>query len=202
VRAVLGGIAVLFVASVAGIFVGRAIAEKQLHGTRLEQRASVQLRLESDIRGIVRGSVFPDIPLWEPGGDNPRTVSEILPNGGILPLVSSGCEDCIDDVRALYHASKSIEESAARVIVVGNNVESTVQLEQAMKADEIRLSLYCDVTQVLHRDHHVLSTPCYFWIGEDGALNDFGGGKRSVEEFEDLVEKLQRANGGNDGENG
>lgn len=184
--------ALIVAAGVLGVYLGDAIAERSVMERRSLLRESIQKRLESEISGIARGESFPQLTVWAPDGNASRSILDLIPDGGIVVLVSSGCQDCIEDILAIRDAARSKELPPGHIIILGNSSEDTRVLAAEMELAGVELPLYCDVPQSMHREYRVLTTPCYFVIDANGIVTDFGGGRRTTGELERVVESFQQ----------
>jgi hypothetical protein len=172
---------VVVVVFLAGSWLGSVYGEHRAQNAQQKQRVGLDAFLKSKITGIEVGQPFPPVTLWTPDGSMGFPIPELLPEGGVVYLVSAGCKSCIDGLKALQTARQALGDSAPQVIaVVDSDAESVATL---MAENGIALPLYWDLEMEFLKRYNVRTTRTYFVLDADNRLTRMGSAGIDVEEY-------------------
>jgi hypothetical protein len=184
-RTALFYVAVLVVVAALGVWLGSWLGLRKAEASREMERAKMQSYLVENMQGIERGSMFPDIPVWSADGTQAFGIHELLPHGGVLVYVASGCNSCIDALEALKEAQEAAGARARAVIVILDG--SPDSLAARLRARDLEVSFYHDVEQSFAHDFHVGIFPASFVIADGGVLTDMIAGTHTREDFDRVL---------------
>jgi hypothetical protein len=139
--------------------------------------SSAQTRdLQTGAPGIHIGAPLPAVLVWSAEGDRAFEVRQLLPEGGIILLVSPGCDVCITAAVQMQMAVASLGVNEAHAILLTKHAAGGGQLRDTLRARGVNLEVYCDVQESFLREHHVAANPAFLALDKDGIVLDFGAG--------------------------
>jgi peroxiredoxin len=192
---VLAAAAVVVAVFLAGSWLGSIYGEHRAQNAQQKQRVELDAFLKSHITGIEVGRPFPSVTLWTPDGSQGFEIPELLPEGGVVYLVSAGCKSCIDGLKAMQTARQALGDSALQAVaVVDSDAESVATL---MAENGIALPLYWDLEMEFLKRYNVRTARTYFVLAPSGVVQAMGTAGLETEEYERLLtgEYLPLANG-------
>lgn len=182
----------VFVVSIAATatlawLLGTAYGNRRIQHTR-SQRAEEWAHIQAEeMKGIAVGRAFPTVPLWSVDGtyafNDPR---ELLPEGGMLVMLSADCSACIDIASAFQEARNLMPESPPTIVLVFEGSISSALLS-SLRAHDVSLPVTVDAEEILIRIHNVKNLPSYFALDESGVLRFSGYGRRNSKELMSLL---------------
>jgi peroxiredoxin len=178
---VLAAAAVVVAVFLAGSWLGSIYGEHRAQNAQQKQRVELDAFLKSHITGIEVGRPFPSVTLWTPDGSQGFEIPELLPEGGVVYLVSAGCKSCIDGLKAMQTARQALGDSALQAVaVVDSDAESVATL---MAENGIALPLYWDLEMQFYERYNVRTARTYFVLDADNRLTRMGSAGIAVDEY-------------------
>ncbi len=170
---------------VGGLALGPVLGRYKLAADRTDDRASYQSYLEENILGIEVGKMFPDIPVWSIDGTSAYGIHELLPAGGMLLYVSSGCEACARTLKSIGQVREARRGDSFDVILVvrGDPGEFT-SLADSLGTD---VPMYHDAEDAFARVFHVSTFPTAFRLANGGLLTRIVAGPESESDFAPIL---------------
>jgi len=139
---------------------GNAFIYLQSRISAREANSDLMSFLESTISGIEVGSVFPEFPVWSTDDGSGVFLSELLPEGGIILFLSSGCVSCNEIMTQIAHEGNLAEKLSDKlVIVVDGNVEPLIRFTDSLN---LEFGVYQDIERHLSLNHQVRAFPAFF----------------------------------------
>jgi peroxiredoxin len=153
--------------------------------SREQQRQEMEAYLDERVVGLEVGEPFPDLVLWSNDGTQAFRITELLPEGGTLFYFSSDCPSCTDAFNALASAIRDLDHRTKPIVIMtGSNSD---RLTQSVTNSQIKLPLYRDMEESLHRIHKMILARAYFALDGTGILRAMGTIDTDPAEYQELL---------------
>ena len=168
-----------------GVWLGAWLGERRAEAGRQSEQADLQTYLEQNIVGIEVGRMFPDIPIWSADGRDAFGIHELLPQGGVLVYVATGCNSCVDAITALDAVQRAAGAEARPALVVLDGHPDS--LAAGLAAAGIEMTFYHDVERSFTKLYRVAIFPSAFVIDEHGRVTEIVAGPNTRNDFQKIV---------------
>ncbi len=176
-------------ALVAGTIAGRWLGLCSAEGTRSESSDNELHLLTENLVGIRVGQHFPDVLLWDELTGPPLTISDVLPNGGVLVVAALGCEPCVAKLAALQEAVNRHAREIRPVVIVADRAHNVDSLISNLRGSGIGIPVYVDVEESLRRRHNVATSMALFVLDSKWTVEDIKVGGKFPDDYLSLVER-------------
>jgi len=169
-RVILVGLLSLLVIAI-GWMIGSA------YGTWQNKRAIAQIEerdqalLLGKLSGIEEGQPFPDIPIWSLDGEHSSRIKEILPNGGVVVLLSVGCQSCVEEAATVQSTLLKLQDRGKPVVLILDGHAEGRHISREMDDYGVLLPVYVDTQHLLRHEFHVATRTAYFSISPEGLVD-------------------------------
>jgi peroxiredoxin len=144
-----------------------------------------QQYLQRNIHDMGVGKPFPDIPLWKPDGVTTVQIRDLLPRGGLVIYTSGDCPSCIETVRALGEARRSLKDKVSPAVIISGG--DPTRIVDFVAKESINVAVVRDTQMSLSSDYGVVSVPSYFLLDEKQVVHSFGVTGGTTGEFTKLL---------------
>lgn len=120
------------------------------------------------------GRPLPPIVVWFVTGAESYDIRDLLPDGGIILVVSTECDACLESSEELIVNKATSWRQYVETIIVGDHVLGLAGFVQKLRERGVFTAVYCDVQETLRRVHEITPNPAYFLLGTSGIVLDFG----------------------------
>jgi peroxiredoxin len=178
-------VAVLIVVAAVGVWLGTWLGLRRVEAGKQLEQAQMQSFLKDNIVGIEVGKMFPDIPVWSADGTQAFGIHELLPHGGVLVFIASGCNSCLAALQALHDAQTAAgAEARAALVVLDGDPDS---LASGLRENGLVMPFYHDAERSFATQYHVGIFPTSFVLADDGTVAEMIAGTYTREEFEEAL---------------
>lgn len=161
---------------VSGLWLGSLYGQHRSN-VRKSAIVSAQTReLQTDAQGIRIGQPLPAVLAWTVEQDRAYEVRQLLPEGGGVLLVSTGCDVCITAAEQMQAAVANAGVKEMRGILITKQANGSKQLRDTLRKHEVTLDVFCDAQESFLREHHVTANPSFIILDKNGMVLDFGAG--------------------------
>lgn len=188
--ALAGSVIVLVIAVILlGRWLGSVYGGYQVRVDQAKMRAEWSRVMAEKVGGIAVGMTFPAFPVWIDSEEGSAVdVTSVLPDGGLLVTVSTGCHTCLEVARTVQAAQKSSPHLIdVALILHGEDPDAMVDI---LRSEGCELPAYVDAEQALFREHKVIHNPTSFALDKSGRVLAVSPGARTTDDFVDLIGQL------------
>jgi hypothetical protein len=159
-----------------GSWLGTMYGEHRLRDRRAADLSAQTWALHSEVRGIRVGEPLPAVLVWSVDGDRAFEIRRLLPEGGVILLVSPRCDVCITSAEEMQRSVAGDGINKGHAILLTSQAEGGRVLRDTLKARGVTLEVYCDLQESFLRELHVTANPAFFVLNRNGIVTDFGAG--------------------------
>ena len=171
-----GFVLALVAVVLSGFWLGHVFGNQRAQERQTARRAALTLELREHSRGISIGSPPPTGLAWSVTGDTVLEFKELLPAGGVILLVSPGCDLCVGAAEKLQQSLSPLHLRSTHAVLLADRAAGSEDLSHALEKHSIGLKVYCDLQEVFRRECGVMANPAYFILNKAGAVLDIGAG--------------------------
>ncbi|MBI5867338.1 MAG: redoxin domain-containing protein [candidate division Zixibacteria bacterium] len=146
------------------------------HARRSAVLSAQTRELQTGAPGIRIGQPLPAVLVWAVEQDHAYEIRQLLPEGGVVLMVSTGCDVCVTAAEQMQAAIANSRGSEVRAILITKQATGARQLRETLRAQGVTLDVFCDVQESFLRAHHVTANPAFIILDSSGVVRDFGAG--------------------------
>lgn len=184
-KSVLVYVGVLAAAGLLGTLAGTGWGNWKADAARQEDERTLTEYFEQNLIGIEIGQPFPPIPVWTPDGSQAAIITDLLPEGGLVVVLSASCPTCIETVVKLNQTVLRSNGNHRQVLLIAEG--DPTELVAGMAERGIDLPLYHDTPEALAREHHLLAYPAVFSLDAEGRVLSMFAGGQAKERLPELI---------------